>query len=150
MPDLDEARQRLEELQGKLETLVHERNLLADQMRFQPGQSGNPAGRQPGSRNRRTILLEALLDDSGEGLTRKLIELAQEGDVQALRLCVGLLMPARRGRLTNIELPVIDTSEDAVKAANAVFAAVSAGELTAQEGEALMRFIDAHPRRRCG
>ena len=30
-------------------------------MRFKPGQSGNPAGRPPGSRNKRTIATEKLL-----------------------------------------------------------------------------------------
>ena len=35
-------------------------------MRFKPGQSGNPAGRPPGSRNKRTIATEQLLGPNGE------------------------------------------------------------------------------------
>jgi hypothetical protein len=30
--------------------------------RFQPGRSGNPAGRPPGSRNKTTLAVEALIE----------------------------------------------------------------------------------------
>jgi hypothetical protein len=45
-------------------------------MPFQKGQSGNPAGRKPGSRNRATVAFEALLDGQAEALTQKAVELA--------------------------------------------------------------------------
>jgi hypothetical protein len=35
---------------------------------FQKGQSGNPAGRPVGSRNRATQVAEAILDDNAEGI----------------------------------------------------------------------------------
>src|SRR6267378_2403412 len=41
---------------------------------FAPGQSGNPAGRPVGSRNKATLAIDALLDGEGEALTRKAIE----------------------------------------------------------------------------
>jgi hypothetical protein len=37
--------------------------------RFRPGQSGNPAGRPVGSRNKATLAAEALLDGEAEKLT---------------------------------------------------------------------------------
>jgi len=50
-------------------------------MPFQPGESGNPAGRPRGSRNKKTLLLEALLRKvlgmgrrSGDPGMRRLIE----------------------------------------------------------------------------
>jgi hypothetical protein len=52
---------------------------------FKPGQSGNPAGKPRGSRNRTTLAVEALLDGEAETLTRKAIELAKAGDLAALR-----------------------------------------------------------------
>jgi hypothetical protein len=56
--------------------------------RFKPGQSGNPNGRPNGARNATTIAIEELLDGEAEALTRKAIELAKAGDMQALRLCM--------------------------------------------------------------
>jgi Family of unknown function (DUF5681) len=52
---------------------------------FEPGQSGNPAGRPKGSRNKATLAVEALLDGEAEEITRKAIELAKKGDLAAIR-----------------------------------------------------------------
>jgi hypothetical protein len=46
--------------------------------RGRPFQPGNP-GRPKGARNRTTLAAEALLDNEGEALTRKAIELAMKG-----------------------------------------------------------------------
>ena len=54
--------------------------------RFRKGQSGNPAGRPRGSRNKTTLAVDALLDGEAETLTRKAIEKAKDGDVTCLRL----------------------------------------------------------------
>jgi hypothetical protein len=45
-------------------------------MTFVKGVSGNPAGRPIGSRNRKSLICEALLDGDAEGLTRRAIEMA--------------------------------------------------------------------------
>ena len=55
---------------------------------FQPGQSGNPAGRPKGSRSKATLALEAIFEGEADALTRKVIELALDGDTQALRMCL--------------------------------------------------------------
>jgi Family of unknown function (DUF5681) len=65
---------------------------------FEPGTSGNPAGRPRGSRNKTTMAAEALLDGEAEGITRKAIEKALEGDMGALRLCLERVLPPRRDR----------------------------------------------------
>ena len=46
---------------------------------FVMGQSGNPAGRPPGSRNKVTELVEGLAGDNAEETTRKLLDLVRLG-----------------------------------------------------------------------
>ena len=47
---------------------------------FAKGRSGNPAGRAAGSRNRATLIAQAMLDDEAAALTRKAVELALDVD----------------------------------------------------------------------
>jgi hypothetical protein len=46
-------------------------------MQFEKGQSGNPAGRPPGARNRTTMMAEELLRGEAEELMRLVIERAK-------------------------------------------------------------------------
>jgi len=55
---------------------------------FRPGQSGNPRGKEKGTRNLATMLLEALLEGEAEEIGRKTIELALAGDSRALKACL--------------------------------------------------------------
>jgi hypothetical protein len=71
---------------------------MPKQKGFRPGQSGNPAGRPKGARNRTTLAAEAILEGEAEALTRKAIELALAGDVIALKLCLERLMRPRKER----------------------------------------------------
>jgi hypothetical protein len=110
-------------------------------MTFLPGQSGNPAGRPRGSRNKKTLFLEALLDGESEALMRRLIGLAKMGDDLAMRLCVERMMPPRRERPVPLPLPRIDSEADARRASSEVIEALSEGEVTPKEAEQLLRAI---------
>lgn len=114
--------------------------------RFQPGQSGNPAGKAKGTRNATTLALEALLDGEAEALTRRAIELAQDGDTVALRLCLDRLLPSRKDRPISFALPPIVTTDDLPKATGAIVAAVAAGELTPSEASEISKTLDVHVR----
>lgn len=109
---------------------------------FAPGNS--LGGRTPGSRNKTTIAVEALLEGEHEALTRKAIDKALEGDVTALRLCLDRIAPARRDAPVSFVLPPIASAEDAVKASSAILAAVAAGEVTPDEGARVMSLLTAH------
>ena len=74
--------------------------------------------------NRATRLAAELLDNEGEALTRKAVELALAGDIGALRLCLERIYPARRARV-QIDLPKVETAADLPKAMSAVLAADS-------------------------
>jgi hypothetical protein len=113
---------------------------------FQPGQSGNPAGKPRGAKNKTTLAVEALLDGEAETLTRKAIELAKTGDMAALRLCLDRIAPPRKERFVPIDLPPLDTAADAAKASAAIVAALSAGDLTPSEAAEVGKLIDAYVR----
>jgi hypothetical protein len=109
--------------------------------KFQRGKSGNPAGRPRGSRNATTLAVEALLEGEYEALTRKAIELATAGDMQALKLCLDRLAPPRRDSLVAFPLPKLTSARDAVRASAAIVAAVAGGELTPSEASALSGIV---------
>jgi hypothetical protein len=104
--------------------------------------SGNPAGRALGSRNRATIALEALLDGEGEAITRKAIELAKDGDMGAIRICLDRIFPPRKDRPVTFNVPRIETAADAAKAPAALTEAAATGELTPSEASLIGQLVD--------
>src|SRR5262245_19482846 len=117
----------------------------AGKTRGRPFARGN-SGRPSGSRNKATLAAEALLDGEAEALSRKAIELALNGDVQALKLCFDRLLPPRRERPIRFTLPPLNTGTDASKATAAVITAVAHGELSPGEAASLVEMVEAHTR----
>jgi hypothetical protein len=115
-------------------------------MQFQKGQSGNPAGRPHGSRNKTTVLLQNLLEGEAEEIARKVIEMAKAGDMGAIRVCMDRLASIRRKDPIAFELPPVDKARDSVKAVAAVVAAVAAGDLTTSEATEMAKIIDIYVR----
>ena len=115
-------------------------------MPFQPGQSGNPAGKPKGTRNKTTVALEALLDGEAEEITRKIIEMAKAGDSTALRLCIERVMPPRKDRPVSFDMPALETAADAVKASQSIVVAVADGDLTPGEAHELSKVVESFAR----
>jgi hypothetical protein len=67
-------------------------------MTFLPGQSGNPVGRDPGSRNKRTIAAEEKLLARADELVDDLVKRALRGEPAAMRLCAERCCPCAAGR----------------------------------------------------
>jgi len=110
-------------------------------MPFQPGQSGNPAGRPRGSRNKATIIAEQLLDDSAGELTTAAIKRATEGDPAALRACLDRIAPRLRHRPLDFDLPPLVTLADAPVAIAAIAQGLAHGELDLDQATLLMRIV---------
>jgi Family of unknown function (DUF5681) len=113
---------------------------------FKPGQSGNPAGRPKGTRNAVTRAVEVLLDGEAEELTRKAIELAKNGDMAAVRLCLDRIIPPRKDRHVAFALPAMNEPLDAVKGLASIVAAVASGELTPSEASELTKLVEGYAR----
>ena len=110
------------------------------------GQSGNPMGRPLGSRNKATVAAETLLDGEAEQLSRRAIDLAMAGDTTALRLCLERILPPRKDRPIHVDIPPIETSADALKALANLVGAVTVGQLTPNEGQAVASLLETHRR----
>jgi hypothetical protein len=116
---------------------------LAPRRRGRPFQKGN-AGRRLGSRNRTTVVAEALLRDEEIELVRKAIELAKAGDAQMLKFLLDRILPKARSVLVN--LPRMDHASDAVDALGAIIDAVATGRLAPNEGSALATLVATYAR----
>ena len=115
-------------------------------MQFHNGQSGNPAGRPRGSRNKATILLQNLLAGDAEAIARKAIDMAKAGDIAAIRICMDRLAPARKHDPIVCELPPLAKAADTVAAVGTIVAAVAAGDLMPSEAAHLAKVIDLYLR----
>jgi Family of unknown function (DUF5681) len=113
---------------------------------FLRGRSGNPQGRPRGARNAATVLAEQLLEGETEALIRKLIEKAKRGDTAALRLCIDRIVPPRRERPVNLNLPRLASVHDASSAIAAITSAVVNGEIGTTEAADLVKIIEGFVR----
>lgn len=109
---------------------------------FKKGQSGNPNGRPEGSRNKATILAQGLIDGQAEELISKCVQMALDGDSTAMRLCIERLVPPRKDRPVNLNLPQLRGVADTVKAMCVISSGVADGELTPSEGQVLSGMIE--------
>ena len=105
-------------------------------MTFRKGQSGNPKGRKKGSLNKRTELAK-MLDPHAEALIAKMIELALDGDVTALRLCMERLIPKASREPTGIEF-----QKDPSKLKDDILRAVLDGRISINDAERLGHLVN--------
>lgn len=111
-------------------------------MAFKKGQSGNPGGRPKGARHKYLRAMEALLEGEAEGLTRRVIQLALEGDTTALRLCLERLLPPRKERPVMVDLPRVKIIADAPIFLSKIVELTALGELTPGEAQALSSLME--------
>jgi hypothetical protein len=73
--------------------------------RFQPGQSGNPAGKKPGTLNHATRIRLLLEDGEFETAGRRLIEAATAGNLRAIQILLDRVDPKPRNRPITLDMP---------------------------------------------
>lgn len=109
---------------------------------FEKGQSGNPAGREPGTRNRATMLAEQLFDGATGALANKAVAMALEGDAAALKLCIGRIIAPRRHRPSGFALPPLKSAADLAPAMTAIAEAVAEGTISTTEAWEMSQVVD--------
>lgn len=110
----------------------------------QKGTSGNPTGRRPGSRNKATLILDALADGEAQAVLEAVLQRAKGGDMQAAALVLSRIWPVPRGRPVAFGLPPIDTPADAAAASAIVLTAVAEGRLMPTEAAAILELVRMH------
>jgi hypothetical protein len=109
--------------------------------KFTKGQSGNPAGRPLGRRDRRVAMRE-MLQPYADELVAKVVEMAKGGDVAALRICIERLIPPVKEERLSIELPSLVDIQSCADAQKHIVLAVSVGTLLPGEGNALSSLVE--------
>lgn len=109
--------------------------------RFQPGQSGNPAGRKPGIIDKRQKLQNAFADDA-VAIAKKVVELAKEGDMQAAGIALARLAPPLRAQAERVQFQLSDDVPLSTQASE-ILRAVADGNLDADTAKMLIGCIHA-------
>ena len=106
-------------------------------MPFAKGQSGNPAGRPVGSRNKFTREMHEAFEDGGPLLIQRLFELAGDGNTAAMRQCLDRLMGKLRP--SAVVLPAPESPTYVFDALKEIHRALGAGEIASDEA---IRLVD--------
>ncbi|GIX26397.1 MAG: hypothetical protein KatS3mg123_0278 [Burkholderiales bacterium] len=83
-----------------------------------------------------------LFEAHAESLVAKAIQLALDGDAQALRMCLDRIVPPLRENPVSIDLPDVADVAGCDAAQDAILRAVAAGELMPSQGEALAALVE--------
>ncbi len=114
-------------------------------MVFKKGESGNPQGRPVGTRNKTTLAALSLIEDEGEQLARKAVELALDGDLPALKLCMDrLLPPAKERPLEAFSLPQLNDQRSVLDALDTIANKLSQGELLPAEATSICKVLEQY------
>ena len=111
--------------------------------RGRPFTNGNP-GRKAGSKNKTTLIGQALLKEAEEKLLRKAIEMAEAGDVPMLKFLLDRILPKERS--IHVELPKLFVASDTVDALGAIVDGVANGQIAPYEAASLATLIASYAR----
>lgn len=106
-----------------------------------PGQSGNPAGRPRGSRNKRTELVEEFAKE-GSALARVVMDKALAGDMQAANIALARLSPPLRARAEKVEFELTPDAPLTTQAQQ-ILTAISEGNIDPETGQLLINCISS-------
>jgi len=111
--------------------------------RFEPGRSGNPAGRPKGARGHATLVADAMLEERVKAVVDNLIDRALAGSIPATRLALDRVSLSPPDRIA-LDLPTLRSPSDVVDASAVLVDAVAAGEVAPRAAKEMMAVLRAH------
>lgn len=112
-------------------------------MTFVKGQSGNPAGRPKGVRNKRSLIAEAF-EQQGSAVAQRVLDAALDGDLGACSLVLARLEPPLRPRAERVAITGFDPTAPVDVQAKAVIVSVMTGETDPDTGKFLLDALSAY------
>lgn len=115
--------------------------------KFRPGQSGNPAGRAPGSgwvgdaRKKLQEAWDGKQEGGADGIREKLLTMAREGDMAAIRIVAERVAPPLKATEPGVELSL--SGETLTDKANAILDAMAAGKIAPTQAAQLLQALGA-------
>lgn len=108
---------------------------------FKPGQSGNPAGRPKGARNKSNVIAIAF-DKQKTELARVVMDAALAGDMQAANMVLQRISPPLRSRAPTVQFE-LSPDKPLAQQAQQILQAVADGEVDPDTGKLLIDCIQA-------
>jgi hypothetical protein len=88
--------------------------------------------------------VQSLLEGKAEDVARKVLEMAQAGNIRALRMCLDRIAPAPKYRPGSCELPPLENPADTVKAMAKIAEAVAIGDLAPCEAISMAKVVETY------
>ena len=110
--------------------------------KFKPGESGNPAGRPKGSRNRNSNQLKQRLMENAEGILDAMVAQALAGDSAAAALVVNRVLPTLRPQSELVTF-TLHVDQPISRQAEEVLLAISRGEVAPDVGKKVIEAIQS-------
>jgi hypothetical protein len=112
-------------------------------MTFKKGQSGNPKGRPKGIEDRRTRFRKHI-ESKADDLIEKVVEMALEGDVRAIKLCLERISPPMRPKDEPIEIRGLKGTLS--EQGENIISAMGEGKLTPSEAASMLSALASQTR----
>ena len=112
-------------------------------MRGRPFPPGNHfgKGRPKGSRNKKTLLAQEILDSRGEAVLSRAFDMAEKGDPQLIRTLLPYIMKSKETTPRLSPLPMGTTSE-LVQSSESVLSKVALGEISMDDAAKLLAMLE--------
>ena len=113
--------------------------------RGRPFEPGNKLGRgRPrGSRNKRTLIAQQLLDEHAEPILRKAMILALQGDSRLLQSLLSYILPRRKDAPLKTAMLRTATTEELSESFEQILKKVCSGEITLSQARELVILMEA-------